>query len=206
MPPSNLKKERHAAGPHRKSITILGSTAILLAALVLVRKPILLGIGNYLVVNETYLQPAGLIHPLGGSLERVDYAVELYQQGDSPQIFLTGCSCRENHAQALAKGANPEDVIRGRAWSTNTYQEATELKAYLDNHPAIQSVIIVSSPYHMRRAQWTFNKVLGDSVAVQFAAVPFEQSQHRQQWWTDAGSAKMVLSEYLKNLIYRLQY
>ena len=45
-----------------------------------------------------------------------------------------------------------------------------------------------------------------NSTHLQDAAVPFEQSQHRQQWWTDPGSAKMVTSEYLKNLVYYVKY
>lgn len=206
--PTGILKSGSGVWPasRRKLIIFAGSAVVLLPTLILTLGPVLSGIGNYLVVNEATLHPANLIHPLGGSLERVDYAVELYRLGYGPRIFLTGCSCQENYAQTLAAGVNPDDVIRGRDWSTNTYQEATELKSYLDNHAAINSVIIVSSPYHMRRAQWIFRKTLGNNVRLQFAAVPFEQSQYRQQWWTDVSSAKMVLSEYLKNVIYHLRY
>ena len=102
--------------PH-KPVVVLSGAALLLITVVLSHKPVLQGLGDFLVVNEENLQPADVIHPMSGSLARVDYAVELYRQGYSRQIFLTGCSCQENRTQAIAQGANPADVVRGVAWS-----------------------------------------------------------------------------------------
>jgi len=90
--------------------------------------------------------------------------------------------------------------------STNTYEEALELKEYLEDGAPVQSVIIVSSPYHMRRAQRAFQKVLGERVRLQFAPVPFEMSSLEQRWWTAGWSRKMVVNEYLKILFYFVKY
>jgi uncharacterized SAM-binding protein YcdF (DUF218 family) len=86
------------------------------------------------------------------------------------------------------------------SWARNTYEEALELNQFLGRDSSVQSVIVVSSPYHMRRAQGTFQEVLGDQVALQFAPVPFAMARHQQQWWLDAGSRKMVMGEYFKIL------
>jgi len=70
----------------------------------------------------------------------------------------------------------------------------------------IRSVIVVSDPYHMRRARWTYRLVLGDSVKLLMAPVPFELSPYRHEWWTDKESRKMVRHEYSKILYYYLKY
>jgi uncharacterized SAM-binding protein YcdF (DUF218 family) len=179
---------------------------VLLTLLVLATEPILLAIGDFLVVKEDNLQPADMIHVLRGSPERVDYAVQLYQEGYGRKLFISDCSHSTRQQQAIAKGARPEDLAPDHSWSTNTYEEALELKEFLEDNASIQSVIIVSSPYHMRRAKWSHEKVLGDSVRLQFAPVPFEMASHNRRWWTEQSSRRDVLNEYVKLLGYRVRY
>jgi uncharacterized SAM-binding protein YcdF (DUF218 family) len=182
-----------------------GTTVLLLTSLFLVHQPVLLGIGSFLVV-EDHLKPADLIHTLGGGFDRLDYGLQLYEQGYGRRIFITGGDdAIAYRAYALANGADAEHILPAESWAINTHQEALELKQFLAGEPSIQSVIVVSSPYHMRRAQWTFQDILGEQVDLQFSPVPFELARHKPQWWADAASRKIVIGEYFKILFYYLR-
>ena len=68
------------------------------------------------------------------------------------------------------------------------------------------SPIVVSDPFHMRRARWTYKRVLGDNIEVQMAPVPFEMTSYRRRWWTDQASRIYVQDEYKKVVYYILRY
>jgi len=103
---------------------------------------------------------------------------------------------------SVVANAPESDHIRSSTWG----YVLRDGGACLEDNPSIQSVTIVSSPYHMRRAQWAFQKVLGERVRLQFAPVPFEMSSLEQRWWTDTKSRKMVVKEYLKILFYFVKH
>jgi uncharacterized SAM-binding protein YcdF (DUF218 family) len=67
-------------------------------------------------------------------------------------------------------------------------------------------VTVVSDPFHMRRARWTYRHVLGNEISLQMAPVPFELTPYPRRWWTDEASRKYVKDEYLKMAYYYLRY
>jgi len=187
-------------------IFILGPVLLLLTVLLLAGESILYAIGDWLVVEEDDLQPADMIHILGGGLDRVDYSVNLYRGAYAQRLFITGCHSIEYKKRVMAAGVPPENLFPDSISADSTFEEAQELKEFLDQSPSIRSVIILSDPYHMRRAQWSFKKVLGDQVTLQFAPVPFEMTSLERRWWTDGRSRSMVVKEYLKILGYFIKY
>lgn len=190
----------------RKEIVTLGSRLVLLTTRVLKDETLLLGLGNFLIVKAE-LQPADLIHVLGGPRDRPKYALRLFEQGYSEKLLFTGreiAPCYKGYA--IWRGVPPENLINFESIAQNTYGEAQELKQILEREPAVRSIILVSSPYHLRRARWTFKTVLGNSIKLQFAPVPFELSYEKQRWWADSLSRQMVVGEYLKLLFYYVRY
>ncbi len=188
---------------------------LLFAVFLLAREPILLGVGKFLVVRDE-LQPASLIHVLGGDVERIDYGIELYKGGFGKKILFTGgrvelplvnvTYSRLARAYAESKGVPAEDILPDESSATSTFEEVLELQEILKNDPSLQTLIIVSSPYHLRRARWIFEKGLNNRVALHFAPVPFEKSRHKQRWWTEELSLQAVVNEYLKLPFYILKY
>jgi uncharacterized SAM-binding protein YcdF (DUF218 family) len=167
---------------------------------------LLLGLGSFLIVQDN-LHPADLIHPLGGGYDRLDYAVKLYKQGYGHRIFVTGDDDAVIYRQyVIAKGTPAENVFPDKSWSTTTYEEALELKEFVERDESIKSLIILGAPYQMRRAEWIFEKVLGDRVRLLFAPVPFETARYKKKWWADAKSRTSVISEYFKLPYYYLRY
>jgi uncharacterized SAM-binding protein YcdF (DUF218 family) len=199
----------------------VGRIAIVTASLALVgglaflfREPALLAIGDYLVV-EDQLQPADLIHVIAGGDERTDYAIQLYKQGYGKQIFFTGGWCTTHgyyHGQhgadrAEGQGIESNNVVIDESPVTSTYDEAVLLKELIARSPTpIRSVIVVSDPYHMRRARWAYQEVLGSGIALEMAPIPFQQSQYLRRWWTDWLSRQFVKEEYLKMGYYYARY
>lgn len=97
-----------------------------------------------------------------GYEERVKYAVELYNESLGRYlIFSSGYSCvfKESalmKALAVSLGV-PENAIILEDKAGNTYENVMFSKTILDGL-GLNSIILVSSPYHMRRAKLTFKK------------------------------------------------
>jgi uncharacterized SAM-binding protein YcdF (DUF218 family) len=196
----------------RDGVTI--ASAILLgAAALLNREKILLAVGNYLVIQDR-LVPADVIHVIAGDDYRTEYAIHLYKQGYAKYIFFTGGWCEKHgwhgeHGQQLAMqgGVPPEAIVLDDTNVTSTYDEVMLLKAWMDqSSQPIQSVMVVSDPFHMRRARWTYRHVLGKKIDILMAPVPFDQTPYQKYWWEDLGSQKYVKDEYIKSVYYILRY
>ncbi len=187
----------------------------LFAFLFAIRESILLSMGSFLIVKDT-LQTADLIHMLGGDVERIDYGIELYKQGYGGKILLTGgrvelplVNTTYSHLAreyAESKGVPANGILQHESTATSTFEEVLELQEILHHDASVQSIIIVSSPYHLRRARWIFNKTLKHRVKLQFVPVPFEKSRHKERWWTTELSLQAVVNEYLKLPFYILKY
>jgi uncharacterized SAM-binding protein YcdF (DUF218 family) len=188
--------------------------AVLGAAIFLLMEPVALAIGDWLVVRDEP-RPADVIHVVAGEDGRTDYAIQLYQQGYGRQLFFTGGWCvfhdfyhgQHGRELALQQGVPPEAIATDDSRVTGTFSEAIRLKRFIDQSQVpIRSVIVVSDAYHMRRARWTYQKVLGDHIRVQMAPVPFDASPYKRRWWNDTASRAYVKNEYLKTLYYYARY
>jgi uncharacterized SAM-binding protein YcdF (DUF218 family) len=197
-----------------KNFYLLGFLFLVIVLVIAFRQRILLAVGDFLVVQDE-LHPADAIHVIAGDDYRTDYAIQLYKQGYARRIFFTGGWCRFHgyyhglHGQevSLAQGVLPQDIAFDETTVISTYDEAERLKEWIDQSPVpIRSVIVVSDPFHMRRARWTYRKILGNSVEVQMAPVPFSQTPFQRVWWTDRASRKYVEDEYKKYAYYLARY
>ena len=196
---------------------VFGLVGVLLLGFSLIwlnRESILLAIGDFLVVQDTP-HPVDLIHVLGGNQRRGEYAAELYRQGYARRLFFSGETPAAgqpvqpqyiSQSQALAQGVDPQAVIPFSSTATSTYDEAIELKQLLEDHPAIQSVMIISDPYHMRRVCWTFQRISGSQAQLYFVPIPAQQSQVPRRWWQNRSARQTIGREYAKLLFYTLVY
>ena len=175
---------------------------------------ILTPIGDYLVIDDE-LSPADVIHVIAGEDYRTDYAIRLYQQGKAKEIFFTGGWCDIHHykhgqhglERALAQGVPADAIAYDDTPVKSTFDEALLLKAYLNENPTtIRSVIVVSDPFHMRRARWTYRRVFGEDIEVEMAPVPLEQTPYQKRWWEDYTSREYVKDEYKKFIYYVARY
>ena len=198
-----------------KFLIIIVVVLLLLALIAFfVRETVLQAVGDFLVIQDD-LYPVDVIHVIAGADHRTEHAIQLYKQGYAKTLFFTGgwyTSHNYYHGehgfqQALAQGVPKEAIDYDDSPVTSTYSETVLLKAWIDQSPApISSVIVVSDPFHMRRARWTARQVLGEGVEILMAPVPFEKTPYNQQWWVDETSQRYVKEEYQKLVYYLLRY
>ncbi len=188
------------------------------------------GAARWLIVgNEVDIGRAGALVVLGGSaayVERTARAAELYaaldHDGAPPRVILTddggraGWSPVEQRNPPFVELARNE-LIRGGVREADietlppggdgTHAESVALREYAARH-TLRSLLVVTSPYHTRRARWTFQRVFaGEGVTLGFAhPAPGAQSPQPSAWWLTAAGWKTVASEYPKLIYYRLRY
>jgi uncharacterized SAM-binding protein YcdF (DUF218 family) len=193
---------------------VIAAIGLIGLTLFLAREPILFKVGDFLVVQDP-IRVVDVIHVIAGPDEYTDYAARLFRQGHGKKIFFTGGWCREhreNHGdrgrrKAVANGVPPEAIVTDDSPVTSTYSEVERLKAWIAcSDEPIRSVAVVSDPYHMRRARWTYRHILGDEIELRMAPIPFELSPYKRRWWTDKESMRMVKEEYIKIVYYYARY
>lgn len=110
-----------------------------------------------------------------GYEERVEYAVKLYRQGYAKNIiFSSGYMFVYKEpvimkALAVSLGV-PEEAILIEDKAANTYQNVKFSKKILDEK-GWSKILLISSPYHMRRASLVFTN-LAKNIKVVYTCVP----------------------------------
>ncbi len=124
-------------------------------------------------VGETGKAGAG-----GGYQERVKHAIDLYDQQFAPvMVFSSGYSFifRETEVMKdLARNLGvPSSAIILEAQAANTFENVAFVRSILDQH-GWKRILLVSSPYHMRRALLVFHKI---APAITVIPTPVPESQ-----------------------------
>lgn len=156
--------------------------------------------------------------------DRIIYGAQIYQEGKAPYIIATGgripwlgtvaTSEAEDMALLLQRLGVPREAIIKEEKSLNTRQNAVFTQKILQQR-GINTIILVTSGYHMPRAKRVFEK-LGITVipaATDFLSQPsgknnFNLANVILSLMPDAKSLQMTtmaLKEYLGLVIYKLQ-
>lgn len=160
--------------------------------------------GKYIYEKDD-LKPADVIVVLAGKeKERVEYAVKLFREdwAKKDRIIMSGgplvwkfTAAALMKLQAESLGV-PQRHILLEDKSITTVQEAEYTKEMLHKY-GYKSIILVTSPYHSRRATVIFRRVMGDGIRV--ICAPVEDSWFRfEDWWKKPRERDTVLQEYAK--------
>jgi uncharacterized SAM-binding protein YcdF (DUF218 family) len=119
------------------------------------------------VLGGAALGAGGTQHPypeLGSAADRIWHAARLYRAGKAPVLLLSGGSHRPQHeTEAMAMKALlmdlgvPESALWLETRSLTTGQNA-RFSAEILRHRGVDTVILVTSAMHMRRAQAEFER------------------------------------------------
>lgn len=140
-----------------------------------------------------------LVVPGGGARERVISAVELLDDGACRRILFT-----DGLAPALAAprdgrfhGLDPGRVVRAPFISESTWGDALTALAAAREH-GFRHLLVVTSPYHTRRVEWFFARVL-EGTGIRFGVHPSDSFYMKEQsWWRSRYGRQSVAGEYLK--------
>jgi uncharacterized SAM-binding protein YcdF (DUF218 family) len=185
------------------------------AAAIYLLLPVALNGAARRLVREDPLAKADVIIALGGDARclRERGAVELYRRGYASKIVVSGIpyawgihSGEAARRYVLSLGVRDEDVaVLKRSW--NTRNEAAEM-AELMRRNNWRAAIIVTSPFHSRRAAYTFEHWAPDLKFIS-APIPAEAPEWQpERWWSRRGDLGVTIREFLSwlnTLFVRLQ-
>jgi uncharacterized SAM-binding protein YcdF (DUF218 family) len=181
----------------------------LMVSLYLFLPTFLIKTGSYLKCDEP-LHKADCILVLAGERgERVTEGVRLYKLGYAPKMLFSGGPAEANYPLAMimemqaVKEGVPSEAIILETQSLDTGEDALYCKKIMQNLNW-KSAILVTSPYHTRRAAGIFRKVFaGTGITFYVHAVPNSWFK-AEEWWKKKQSIKAVVLEYSKTIWYGL--
>lgn len=169
----------------RKKLLNLG-LAVILVWLAIFYTPLVWFLGEPLKITDAPLNADAIVVFAGGVgesgqagqgyEERIHYAVELYKSGYAKRLIVSSgfrSTFSEPYImQALAVSLGvPKDAIILETKAANTYQNIL-FSVKILNGNNWKKILLVSSPYHMRRASLVFHKIAPEIQAL-FTPTPF---------------------------------
>jgi uncharacterized SAM-binding protein YcdF (DUF218 family)/glycosyltransferase involved in cell wall biosynthesis len=140
----------------------------------------------------------------GGAQERLARAVDLYKSGYAPSLILSSgyvYSFKETEvmrALAIDQGVSASAIVLEQR-ATNTYQNVTFVDEILRERRWTR-ILLVSSPYHMRRALMVWRKVAPEVDVVPTPATQSQFYEHSRGATLD--QVRGIVQEYLAILGY----
>jgi uncharacterized SAM-binding protein YcdF (DUF218 family) len=163
---------------------------------------------RWLVVEDAFVDADAAVVMAGDpDYERTATAAALVRSGRVRLLVLTGGepgpgdSASSLRAKAIALGVDPS-AIRWEAESRSTRGSVVALLPVLARED-VDSVVLVTSPYHQRRASLAARRAWPGIRVSSRPASPSSWSP--RSWWKDARSRRVVLGEYLKLAYYTVR-
>jgi uncharacterized SAM-binding protein YcdF (DUF218 family) len=165
---------------------------------------VLVGIGHWLDVTDPLVKADAIVAISGDTGARAETAIALWKQGYAPLlIFSGGSSDPESVASAelmkrtaVAAGV-PANAIAVEGASATTEENAGRV-AELMKTRGLVSAILVTSPFHQRRAAILFEREFG-RVGLTFRNHPAaDPNWDPTLWWTSDPSRSITLVELAK--------
>ena len=172
--------------------------------------------GTGLVVSRDIGQPDAIVMLASHEWERLPAAAAVARQYPESRVILTvpitvtkwNCSqCPERPAQFAAQGVSADRIVElAGDPAANTYGEAQSVSRWVRTHP-IKKLLVVTSPYHTRRALNVFEQAVG-SLGVEVGVLPATQFSPAkpQRWWLGVYDRGYVPYEWAGIIYYRFKY
>ena len=208
-----MKKNKQKSGKNiierfYSRVGVLGSI-ILLIIVIATGYFGLRGMGAYLIISSE-LQPANAIIILsGGDESRMKEALQLYNENYAKMIILTETGqTTEGYTQLysfdmrivlLSHGIPSGNIIITDRRVSSTRDEALAVKNLMISQQ-MKSAIIVTDPYHTRRALNIFKEYFADTD-IRLSIQPVQNSWYNSRtWFMKIDGWKFTLLEYIKLL------
>jgi uncharacterized SAM-binding protein YcdF (DUF218 family) len=164
----------------------------------------LLGVGHWLDVTDPLTKADAIVAISGDTGARAGSAIALWKQGYAPVLIFSGGSSDPDSVAsaelmkrtAVAEGV-PSNAIVVEGTSATT-EENAENVAELMKRRGLRSAILVTSPYHQRRAAMLFEREFG-RAGLTFRNHPAaDPDWDATFWWTREPSRSRTFVELAK--------
>lgn len=190
---------------------ILIAVIIIILLLMLLHPIILTSMSDFLCVQDK-LEKADVILTLAGDSngERVAQAVELYKQKWAPKILMSGGPAiwHLTYAQNMRRQATslgvPSQAVLLEDKSKSTFEDI-EFSLPILKKLKVKTIILVSSPFHMRRSSLVARKYY-TKEGIKVISYPVQKSEFNpNHWWIRHEDTQPVITEYLSLVMYLLK-
>jgi uncharacterized SAM-binding protein YcdF (DUF218 family) len=184
--------------------------------------PVLTWVGRILVLEDTPTKSDLIVCLAGRNLERGLGAVDLYQKGLAPRIFVAKEEPPDGLEWVRQKGVQyPESldlmillleglgvprsaILTAERPVDSTLEEARLVKEAVKRE-GYASLILITSPTHTRRVGLTFRKAFeGEDMRLHVVSTPYSRFRP-EDWWKSRKYTRDVILEYQKLLFYVLK-
>lgn len=179
--------------------------------------------GRWLVKENGPSHADAMVLLMGNFPNRVLQACDLWNEARAGRIIIVeesmgsfkrleerGASIMSNTEQAahalVALGIPADSITILPGDARSTLDEALVVKYYLADHVTADTIVLVSSASHMRRASIIFKEVFKQSdIPVYVGSSPSAYSSFNpDKWWRSKEDIQHVLSELMKIVSFRL--
>jgi len=194
------------AGPARAAVVLI----VLVALVLWGSPPLLTAAGNFLMVEDHPSAADAIVVLSGDGGARLEQGIQLYRDGYAPLLILAGggqqgspSAAEVMRQQALDMGI-PDSAILMVTQSGSTREDALYTRELMLRH-RLKSAILVTSPYHQRRASLTFARAL-DGTGIRVSSYPVQDDRWQpNSWWLDGTTLRLTLLETAKLAYYYLR-
>ena len=186
----------------RRSRLYLGGAGIAAAVVLLALAAGFLYYVSLLPNEEVVIERrADGIVALTGGAERIGDAVELLATGRGKRLLITGVN-RQTRPEELSRLLPHYERVFTCCVdidhsAVNTIGNAVETRRWMRER-GFRSLVVVTSSYHMPRAMAELAHQLPDVALTAYPVIT--DRQKTEPWWSNATTAKLLLSEYVKYL------
>jgi uncharacterized SAM-binding protein YcdF (DUF218 family) len=163
-------------------------------------------------------QEVDVIVALAGGRGRIAYAAKLWdearlvREGRAPPVlYLSGVGPRVEIDSLKDQGISPEtlshlnqDSVVLERVSENTFENAQIFSSFAKQQ-AWKKIVVVTAPYHMKRALYVLDESLDSSFTLYSYPSPVELF-HEDEWRRSVDGLFVTFLEYIKWVIYRALY
>jgi uncharacterized SAM-binding protein YcdF (DUF218 family) len=138
---------------------------------------------------------------LSGNAERLEHAVDLYNEGLADNIILTTSTESGTTKERAVSLGVPADAVIEEPKAESTYENATFSKKIMIEKE-FNSTLVVTSDYHSRRTKMTFESIYGDEIELAYSFSPsfFDPSDGLNE-----REERMTFGEYVKIIFYSIR-
>lgn len=176
--------------------------ALLVGVCVIIIIP--LAIAVYLSPQDELVKSDAIVVVSGGDTDaRIEEGVKVYFQKWAPKLIFSGAAASGEVSNALAmkriaisKGVPEKDILIEE--DSKTTKENAEFTARIVQDLDAKRIILITSPYHQRRAYLEFKTALGDKVEiVNHSAV--DETWRKKNWWESENARFLTFGEIIKS-------
>lgn len=148
---------------------------------------------------------ADAIVVLTGGRGRIDEGLVLLRRGRAKLLILSGVHQDSDLDSIFLKRVNSVEsskiVLEKR--SRSTFENALEVRRLMAEN-GFTSMVLITSGYHMKRARYTFGKVMPEGTRIEPYNVSTPNFDERR-WW-EGGSLGILAAEFVKYYWYMARF